>query len=41
MAQAVAVEMQKIYKRELQPEPVPLIVTGEVLEEEDVSNLMP
>ncbi|KAH7679152.1 nucleolar protein 53 [Dioscorea alata] len=35
LAQAVAVEMQKIYKRELQPEPVPLIVTGEVLEEED------
>ncbi|KAH7663582.1 Ribosome biogenesis protein Nop53/GLTSCR2 protein [Dioscorea alata] len=41
LAQAVVVEMRKIYKRELQPELVPLIVTGEVLDEEDVNNLMP
>ncbi|KAJ0980795.1 hypothetical protein J5N97_009050 [Dioscorea zingiberensis] len=35
LAQAVAIEMQKIYKKELQPEPVPLIVPGEAIEEED------
>ncbi|PIN11072.1 Cellular protein [Handroanthus impetiginosus] len=35
LARAVADEMQKIYKHELGPEPVPLIVPGEVVDEED------
>ncbi|XP_010087047.2 ribosome biogenesis protein NOP53 [Morus notabilis] len=35
LACAVAEEMQKIYKNELGPEPVPLMVTGEVINEED------
>ncbi|KAJ4978399.1 hypothetical protein NE237_009179 [Protea cynaroides] len=36
LAQAVAEEMQKIYRKELGPEPVPLTVTGEVLDEENM-----
>ncbi len=41
MAQAVAVEMQKAYKSELGPQPVPLTVpAGEhAMDEEDVSLL--
>ncbi|XP_047330562.1 ribosome biogenesis protein NOP53 [Impatiens glandulifera] len=35
LARAVADEMQKIYRRELRPEEVPLTVIGEVVEEED------
>lgn len=35
LACAVAEEMQKVYKNELGPEPVPLMVAGEVLDEED------
>lgn len=37
LAQAVADEMRKIYRKELGPKPVPLIVPGEVITEEDVS----
>ena len=37
LAHAVADEMQKIYRHELGPQPVPLIVPGEVVDEEDVS----
>lgn len=37
LACAVALEQQKIYKDELGPEPVPLIVPGEAIPEEDVS----
>lgn len=36
LAHAVADEMQKIYQNELGPEPVPLTVTGEVIDEEEV-----
>ncbi|KAF5791170.1 putative transketolase [Helianthus annuus] len=36
LAQAVADEMQKIYTKELRPKPVPLIVEGGVIDEEDV-----
>ncbi|OVA13161.1 P60-like [Macleaya cordata] len=36
LAVAVAEEMQKIYKNELGPRPVPLTVTGEVVDEEDM-----
>lgn len=36
MACAVADEMQKIYKDELGPEPVPLTVEGKAIEEEEV-----
>ncbi|TKY56513.1 P60 protein [Spatholobus suberectus] len=35
LASAVAEEMQKIYKNELGPEPVPLTVPGEAIAEED------
>ncbi|KAL6498624.1 hypothetical protein OROGR_028171 [Orobanche gracilis] len=35
LARAVADEMQKMYQNELGPEPVPLIVLGEVVDEED------
>ncbi|KAI4383941.1 hypothetical protein MLD38_009719 [Melastoma candidum] len=35
LAQAVADEMQKVYRDELAPEPVPLIVEGEVIDEEE------
>ncbi|KAK4424897.1 Ribosome biogenesis protein NOP53 [Sesamum alatum] len=35
LARAVADEMQKIYQQELGPEPVPLVVPGEVVDEED------
>ncbi|CAL9185794.1 unnamed protein product, partial [Musa hybrid cultivar] len=35
LAQAVADEMQKIYKRELGPQPVPITVPGEVVAEDD------
>nr|CAD1829666.1 unnamed protein product [Ananas comosus var. bracteatus] len=35
LAQAVADEMQKIYKKELGPQPVPLEVTGELVTEEE------
>lgn len=37
LASAVAEEMQKIYKNELGPEPVPLTVPGEAVTEEEVS----
>lgn len=37
LAQAVAEEMKKQYQNELGPQPVPLTVTGEVIDEEDVS----
>ncbi|KAK3407784.1 hypothetical protein EUGRSUZ_J00153 [Eucalyptus grandis] len=36
LACAVADEMQKVYKHELGPEPVPLTVQGEVIAEEDM-----
>ncbi|XP_004491045.1 ribosome biogenesis protein NOP53-like [Cicer arietinum] len=36
LASAVAEEMQKIYKNELGPEPVPLTVPGEAISEEDM-----
>lgn len=36
LASAVAEEMQKIYKSELGPEPVPLTVPGEAIAEEDM-----
>nr|XP_048322564.1 ribosome biogenesis protein NOP53-like [Ziziphus jujuba var. spinosa] len=36
LACAVAEEMQKVYKNELGPEPVPLTVPGEVIDEEDM-----
>ncbi|GFY82055.1 hypothetical protein Acr_02g0002950 [Actinidia rufa] len=36
LACAVADEMQKIYRHELGPKPVPLTVPGEVVDEEDV-----
>ncbi|XP_022156295.1 ribosome biogenesis protein NOP53-like isoform X2 [Momordica charantia] len=36
LAHAVAEEMQKVYRNELGPEPVPLTVPGEVLSEEDM-----
>ncbi|KAJ6853949.1 uncharacterized protein M6B38_100285 [Iris pallida] len=35
LAQAVADEMQKVLRKELGPEPVPLTVTGEIVDEED------
>ncbi|KAL3834780.1 hypothetical protein ACJIZ3_009516 [Penstemon smallii] len=35
LALAVADEMQKIYKNELGPEPIPLIVPGEAIDEEE------
>lgn len=37
LAQAVAEEMQKVYRKELGPEPVPITVPGEVINDEDVS----
>ncbi|XP_059627917.1 ribosome biogenesis protein NOP53-like [Cornus florida] len=36
LALAVADEMQKIYRNELGPKPVPLTVPGEVIDEEDI-----
>ncbi|KAG6599955.1 Ribosome biogenesis protein NOP53, partial [Cucurbita argyrosperma subsp. sororia] len=36
LARAVAEEMQKVYRNELGPEPVPLTVTGEAISEEDM-----
>ncbi|CAL5343711.1 unnamed protein product [Camellia sinensis] len=36
LARAVADEMQKIYRHELGPEPVPLTVPGEVVDEEEI-----
>ncbi|KAF5740701.1 hypothetical protein HS088_TW11G00778 [Tripterygium wilfordii] len=36
LAKAVAEEMQKVYKKELGPQPVPLTVTGEKIDEEDM-----
>lgn len=39
LARAVADEMQKVYKEELGPEPVPLTVVGQAVDEEDVSRL--
>lgn len=35
---AVAQEMQKVYKRELEPLPIPLTVPGVPIDEEDVSS---
>lgn len=37
LAQAVAVEMQKNYQKELGPQPVPLLVFGQSIDEEEVS----
>lgn len=37
LAEAVAEEMQKAYKIELGPQPVPLTVVGEVIDEDNVS----
>lgn len=37
LAHAVAEEMQKVYQNELGPQPVPLTVPGEVVDEEEVS----
>lgn len=37
LAEAVAKEMQKVYQDELGPQPVPLTVPGEVIDDEDVS----
>lgn len=37
LACAVADEMQKIYRHELGPQPIPFMVPGEVVDEEDVS----
>jgi hypothetical protein len=39
LAHAVAEEMQKVYQNELGPQPVPLTVPGDVINEEDVSSL--
>ncbi|KAK8916266.1 hypothetical protein KSP39_PZI022765 [Platanthera zijinensis] len=36
LAEAVADEMQKIYRDELGPQPVPLIISGEIMTEEDI-----
>ncbi|KAL3521284.1 hypothetical protein ACH5RR_019433 [Cinchona calisaya] len=36
LARAVADEMQKVYRNELGPEPIPLTVPGEVINEEDM-----
>ncbi|XP_057979423.1 ribosome biogenesis protein NOP53 [Malania oleifera] len=36
LAHAVAEEMQKVYRNELGPQPVPLTVTGEVIDEDDM-----
>lgn len=36
LAQAVAEEMQKIYQKELGPEPVPVTVPGKAIDDEDV-----
>ncbi|KAF3443324.1 hypothetical protein FNV43_RR13006 [Rhamnella rubrinervis] len=36
LACAVAEEMQKVYKNELGPQPVPLTIPGEVIDEEDM-----
>ncbi|KAG2723999.1 hypothetical protein I3760_02G197800 [Carya illinoinensis] len=36
LAHAVAEEMQKVYQKELGPQPVPLTVPGEVIDEEDM-----
>ncbi|CAK7325954.1 unnamed protein product [Dovyalis caffra] len=36
LAQAVATEMQKVYQNELGPQPVPLTVPGQVIDEEDM-----
>ncbi|MQL82136.1 hypothetical protein Taro_014614 [Colocasia esculenta] len=35
LAQAVAVEMQKVYRKELGPQPIPLTVEGEVIDDEE------
>lgn len=37
LAHAVAQEMHKVYKKELGPQPVPLTVPGEAVDEEEVS----
>lgn len=37
LAQAVAVEMQKNYQKELGPQPVPLLVFGQSIDEDEVS----
>ncbi|KAB5544422.1 hypothetical protein DKX38_012534 [Salix brachista] len=36
LAEAVATEMQKVYQNELGPQPVPLTVTGQLIDEEDM-----
>ncbi|XP_074287156.1 ribosome biogenesis protein NOP53 [Silene latifolia] len=35
LAQAVAQEMKKVYKSELEPQPIPLVIRGEAISEED------
>lgn len=40
LAEAVAQEMQKVYKTELGPEPVPLTIDGEAIDEDEVSVLL-
>ncbi|KMZ59960.1 hypothetical protein ZOSMA_637G00020 [Zostera marina] len=37
LTQAVAVEKQKSYQKELGPQPVPLLVFGQSIDEEEVS----
>lgn len=36
LAEAVAQEMQKVYKTELGPEPVPLTIDGDAIDEDEV-----
>jgi nucleolar protein 53 len=40
LAEAVAQEMQKVYKTELGPAPVPLTIEGDTLSEDEVSLLL-
>lgn len=41
LAHAVAEEMQKVYQNELGPQPVPLTVPGEAINDEDVGLFSP
>lgn len=40
LAVAVAQEMQKVYKTELGPAPVPLTIDGDATNEDEASNLL-
>lgn len=40
LAEAVAQEMQKVYKNELGPDPVPLTIEGDAINEDEVSCLL-